>query len=227
MNICVIPARGGSKRIPRKNIKMFYGKPMIAWSIQAAIKSKCFDKIIVSTDDKEISSISKNYGAEIPFVRPPELSNDTASTPAVMKHAATWLSENYDAIDYICCIFATAPLVDSNSIRSGLDKIKEANTNFVISLGKYASPIQRAMYIDSGHRISMFQPENFRMRSQDLEEAYYDAAQFYWGKTESWIKEDLLFSKNTKAIVIDEMRVQDIDTIDDWMMAELKAQYVL
>lgn len=227
MNICVIPARGGSKRIPRKNIKRFHGKPMIAWSIEAAIKSKCFDKIIVSTEDKEIADVAICYGAEIPFLRPTDLSDDTASTPAVMKHAAIWLTDNYQDIDNICCIFATAPLIDFETIRSGLNKINELNTNYVITLGRYSSPIQRAMYIDYSNTVSMFQPENFQKRSQDLKEAYFDAAQFYWGKPRSWIKEDLLFSNKTKAIVIDDVRVQDIDTMDDWKMAELKASYVL
>ena len=227
MNICVIPARGGSKRIPRKNIKKFHGKPIIAWSIEAAKKSKCFDRIIVSTDDKEIANIAIQYGAEAPFLRPSELSNDFASTPSVMKHAASWLADKYKDIDNICCIFATAPLIDFKSIRSGLNMMQEINTNYVVTLGRYSSPIQRAMYISDSNVVDMFEPENFRKRSQDLKDAYFDAAQFYWGKTRSWIKEDLLFSNKTKAIVLDEFRVQDIDTLDDWKMAELKANYVL
>ena len=227
MNLCVIPARGGSKRIPRKNIKIFHGKPMIAWSIRAAKKSKCFDKIIVSTDDNEIADIAKEYGAKVPFQRPAELADDSTSTPAVMKHAANWLVDRYHDVENICCIFATAPLIDPIMIRQGLEKINERNTNYVIALGRYSSPIQRAMYIDDLDNLSMFQPENFYKRSQDLRDAYFDAGQFYWGEVSSWIKEDLLFSNKTKTILIDDIRVQDIDTIDDWKIAELKANYVL
>jgi pseudaminic acid cytidylyltransferase len=226
MNICVIPARGGSKRIPRKNIKKFHGKPMIAWSIDAAKKSKCFDEIIVSTDDSEIVNIALKYGVKAPFLRPNSLSNDYASTPAVMEHAAVWLSKKYDDVENICCIFGASPLVDYLSIRKGLEEIKEKNINYVISLARYSSPIQRAMYIDDFNSINMYQPENFGKRSQELQDAYFDAAQFYWGKLNSWLKRDLIFSNKTKAIIIDESRVQDIDTLDDWKMAELKASYI-
>lgn len=226
MNICVIQARGGSKRIPRKNIKRFHGKPMIAWSIDAAKKSKCFDEIIVSTDDKEIANVATLCGAEVPFIRPLELSSDTASTPAVMEHAAVWLSDKYDDVENICCIFGTAPLLDHISIKKGLKEINEKHINYVISLARYSSPIQRAMYIDDLNAINMFQPENFVKRSQELQDAYFDAAQFYWGKLNSWLKRDLIYSNKTKAIVIDESRVQDIDTFDDWKMAELKASYI-
>jgi pseudaminic acid cytidylyltransferase len=227
MNICVIQARGGSRRIPKKNIKIFHGKPMIAWSIEAAKKSKCFDKIIVSTDDNEIANIAIQYGAEVPFLRPTELSDDYASTPDVMQHAAIWLSKRYKDIDKICCIFGTAPLVNYISIREGLKKINEKNINYVISLARYSSPIQRAMYIDDLNIVKMLQPENLSKRSQELQYTYFDAAQFYWGKVNSWLKKDLIFSNKTKAIVIDEARVQDIDTLDDWNIAELKANYIL
>ncbi|MDH5765601.1 MAG: pseudaminic acid cytidylyltransferase [Gammaproteobacteria bacterium] len=222
MNLCVIPARGGSKRIPRKNIKTFCGKPMIAWSIEAAKASQCFDEIIVSTDDAEIADVAREWGCEVPFMRPAELADDFASTPDVMQHAAVWSNSKKKKPAYICCASATAPFMSPEKIRDGLNIIKQENCDYAVSMTKFTSPIQRAIKLTKDHRIEMFSPENFHKRSQELEEAYHDAGQFYWGKTEAWVSKKFLFSHDTAPILLPGIQVQDIDTQDDWEIAVLK-----
>ncbi|QDX98146.1 pseudaminic acid cytidylyltransferase [Pectobacterium carotovorum subsp. carotovorum] len=221
MKVAVIPARGGSKRIPRKNIKLFCGKPMIAWSIEQAKASGCFDRIIVSTDDMDIADVAREYGAEIPFIRPNELSNDYATTGQVMNHAVTWLLEQKLAIKAVCCIYATAPFLSAEDMRSGYRKFEESRSDYVFSATTYAFPIQRALKKDSNERISMFHPEEFHTRSQDLEEAFHDAGQFYWGTPEAWKEERPIFNSDSIAIALPRHRVQDIDTQEDWDRAEL------
>jgi len=220
MNIAIIPARGGSKRIPRKNIKEFCGQPMIAWSIQAAIKSNCFDKIIVSTDDEEIAEVARTYGAETPFVRPPELSNDHAGTIPVIAHAIEWQSQNSIAASKVCCIYATAPFIQARDIELGLTVLQSSGADYAFSVTSYAFPIQRAIRITAEKRLEMFQPEYFNTRSQDLEEAWHDAGQFYWGKAQAWIEGKPLFSRDGAPIQLPRYRVQDIDTAQDWERAE-------
>jgi pseudaminic acid cytidylyltransferase len=220
MNIAIIPARGGSKRIPRKNIKVFCGQPMIAWSIQAAIKSNCFDKIIVSTDDEEIAEVARNYGAETPFVRPPELSNDHAGTIPVIAHAIEWQSQNSIAASKVCCIYATAPFIQARDIELGLTVLESSGADYAFSVTSYAFPIQRAIRITAEKRLEMFQPEHFNTRSQDLEEAWHDAGQFYWGKAQAWIEGKPLFSRDGVPVQLPRYRVQDIDTAQDWERAE-------
>lgn len=222
MNLCVIPARGGSKRIPRKNIKLFCGKPMIAWSVQAAKESQCFDRIIVSTDDNEIADVALKWGCDVPFMRPAELADDYASTPDVMQHAAIWSNTQEKKPAYICCVSATAPFMNPEKIRDGLNIIKQENCDYAVSMTKYPSPIQRAIRVTKDNRIEMFSPENFHKRSQELEDAYHDAGQFYWGKTEAWVSKKFLFSHGTAPILLPEIQVQDIDTPEDWEIAELK-----
>jgi pseudaminic acid cytidylyltransferase len=221
MNLCVIPARGGSKRIPRKNIKNFCGKPMIAWSIEAAIKSNCFDRIIVSTDDIEIASISKKYGAEVPFLRPAKLSDDYVVTATVMAHAIKEEIKNYHTPIEVCCIYATAPFLESNDLKQGLEILKGNDVEFVFSATRYAFPIQRAFHITPKQKVKMFQPKYLDIRSQDLKEAWHDAAQFYWGHTAAWLDCKPMFSENSMPIVLPRYRVQDIDTLEDWEHAEL------
>jgi N-acylneuraminate cytidylyltransferase len=220
MNIAIIPARGGSKRIPRKNIKVFCGQPMIAWSIQAAIKSNCFDKIIVSTDDEKIAEVARNYGAETPFVRPPELSNDHAGTIPVIAHAIEWQSQNSIAASKVCCIYATAPFIQARDIKHGLTVLQSSGADYAFSVTSYAFPIQRAIRITAEKRLEMFQPEHFNTRSQDLEEAWHDAGQFYWGKAQAWIEGKPLFSRDGVPVQLPRYRVQDIDTAQDWERAE-------
>jgi len=224
MRLAVIPARGGSKRIPRKNIKPFCGKPMIAWSIEAAIASQCFDRIIVSTDDDEIAEIAKAYGAEVPFMRPLELSDDFTGTVPVIAHAVEWQKQNGASPEEICCIYATAPFVRATDIQNGLKALKDSGADYAFSVTSYPFPIQRAIRINASKRIEMFQPEYFNTRSQDLEDAYHDAAQFYWGKEDAWIEGKLIFTASAKPIILPRYRVQDIDTPEDWQLAELMFQ---
>lgn len=221
MKVAVIPARGGSKRIPRKNIKEFCGKPMIAYSIEAAIKSCCFDRVIVSTDDIEIAEVARAYGAEVPFIRPEELSNDYASTIPVIQHSANWLLEqDYDP-KLICCLYATAPFVTADAIKQGLQQLEDTSAAYAFSATSYAFPIQRAFKIKPSLGVEMFEPEQFNTRSQDLEEAYHDAGQFYWGTTDAWLTEKVIFGPESTPVILPRHRVQDIDTPEDWQRAEL------
>lgn len=178
--VAIIPARGGSKRIPRKNIKDFFGKPLIAYSIDVALKSKLFDKVIVSTDDDEIAQISKEYGAEVPFMRPKELSDDFTGSGDVIAHAIDYLKRQGFKYDYCCTIYATAPLLQEKYLKEGFEKLKNSNAVLTFSCISMPFPIQRTFKINEDGRCEMFWPENFTKRSQDLEEAFQDAGQFYW-----------------------------------------------
>ena len=221
MRLCVIPARGGSKRIPRKNIREFCGKPIIAWSIEIAIQSGCFDKIIVSTEDSEIASIAQLYGAETPFKRPAKLSDDYTTTTEVVSHAVHWYFDNGVNLTAVCCVYPTAVLMQAEDLREGLKLLLNNNLGYVLSVTSFPFPIQRALRITSEGRTEMFNPKNQNIRSQDLEEAWHDAGQFYWGNSESWLKKKPIFSTNSMPIIIPSYRVQDIDTPDDWDRAKL------
>lgn len=220
MKLAVIPARGGSKRIPRKNIKPFGGLPMIAWSVRAAIESQCFDRIIVSTDDGEIAEVAKAQGAEVPFIRPPELSDDLTGTIPVIAHAIQWQNTQGAAASQVCCIYATAPFVQASDLRRGLQLLQSTGADYAFSVTSYAFPIQRAIRITPEQRVQMFQPELFNTRSQDLEEAWHDAGQFYWGQARAWLEHKPLFSLEAVPVVLPRHRVQDIDTLEDWERAE-------
>ena len=220
MNICVIPARGGSKRIPRKNIKEFNGKSIIAYSIEAAFKSNCFSQVIVSTDDDEISEVAKKYGALVPFVRPDELSNDYAGTIPVIKHAIEWMEDNNNYIENVCCLYATAPFIQSKIISKAYQQLQDSNSDYCFSVTSFSFPIQRAIKIVQGDKVNMFYPEHYNTRSQDLEEAYHDAGQFYWGKAQAFKDESPLFSEVATPYVLPRYLVQDIDTMEDWIRAE-------
>jgi|APSaa5957512535_1039671.scaffolds.fasta_scaffold67175_2 pseudaminic acid cytidylyltransferase len=220
MNICIIPARGGSKRIHKKNIKFFLGKPIIAYSIETALNSKLFDKVIVSTDDENIAKVAKEYGAEVPFIRPEKLSDDFTSTNCVVKHAINWFLERDIEINYVCCIYATAPFVKATYLRQGLESLSDSNQLFAFSVTSFPFPIQRAIKINNG-KISMFYPEHTLTRSQDLDEAYHDAGQFYWGRSQAFLDEIGMFSEDSIPVVLPRYLVQDIDTLEDWKRAEL------
>ena len=196
MNLCIIPARGGSKRIVRKNIREFCGKPMIAWSIEAALSSGCFDQIIVSTDDSEIAEVSRQWGAEVPFYRPLALADDFTGTMPVIAHAVQWCQGSSKEIKAVCCLYATAPFVEPSDIKMGLDLLAQTvSDRFVFTATSYASPIQRALRLDPTSREThMWQPDNFNKRSQDLEPAYHDAGQFYWGRPQAWLHSKNLFN---------------------------------
>jgi pseudaminic acid cytidylyltransferase len=221
MKIAIIPARGGSKRIPRKNIKEFCGKPMIAWSIEAAKLSGLFEHIIVSTDDDEIAEVSKQWGAEVPFMRPAKLSNDFAGTTDVVAHATQWGLEAGFDLEAICCIYATAPFIQANDIVRGWDAISANSWNYVFAATDYAAPIFRSFQQTKNGGIEMFYPEHVNTRSQDLPNALHDAGQFYWGRPASWIGKKPDFNANSTVVLIPRWRVQDIDTLDDWVRAEI------
>lgn len=218
--VAIIPARGGSKRIPRKNVREFCGKPMIGWSIEAAQQSGCFDTIIVSTDDSEIARIASDFGAVVPFLRPAALSDDYTGTLPVVRHAVSWLIEHGEPVDFACCLYATAPFVSPESLRLGWEKIQEGYCSYAFAVTSYAFPIQRAIRLTENGRVSMFDPEQFSVRSQDLEEAWHDAGQFYWGKVEAWLEQKAIFSEDSTPVILPRHRVQDIDTPEDWIRAE-------
>jgi pseudaminic acid cytidylyltransferase len=221
MRLAVIPARSGSKRIPGKNIKSFVGLPMIARSILAAIESQCFDRIIVSTDDVEIGNVALSYGAEVPFVRPNALSDDHVGTIPVISHAIQWQIDQGTIVNQACCIYATAPFIEACDIKRGLEILEETKASYAFSVTNYGFPIQRAVRITPKKRVEMFQPEHFNSRSQDLEEAWHDAGQFYWGVASAWLAHKPLFSSDAAAVPLPRYRVQDIDTLEDWQRAEL------
>ncbi len=220
MNVAVIPARGGSKRIPHKNIKEFCGKPIIAWSIEVAKQSKLFDHILVSTDDKEIAEVAKSYGAEVPFMRPAKFSNDYTGTTEVMAHAVSWAHEEGLNPDAVCCIYATSVFLTLNDLTKGLDALNSGKWQYSFSVTDFDSSIFRSFKKSSNGGVEMFFPEHFGKRSQDLPVALYDAAQFYWGRPEAWINNMRLFDSHSCPVLIPRWRIQDIDTKDDWKRAE-------
>ena len=218
--IAIIPARGGSKRIPRKNIKLFCAKPMIAWSIEAALQSGCFDQVIVSTDDQEIAEVARQYGATVPFMRPAELSDDHTGTVPVIQHAIEWVNAQGQPVEQACCLYATAPFVSAEDINRGLDILDATQSDYAFSVTSYAFPIQRAIRLNDEGRVQMFNPEYFNIRSQDLEEAFHDAGQFYWGTADAWLQGRMIFGTGSVPVPLPRHRVQDIDTPEDWVRAE-------
>lgn len=220
MKVAIIPARGGSKRIPRKNIRLFCGKPIIAWSIEAALASECFDRIIVSTDDQEIADVARAYGAEVPFMRPGHLADDYTGTVPVIKQAIEQLQSSGCQVTHVCCIYATAPFIIAEDLRRAEVLIARTGATYAFSLTSFGFPIQRAVRMDESGRVSMFQPEHLSTRSQDLEEAFHDAGQFYWGAVAGWLEEVPLFSPESIGVYLPRHRVQDIDTPEDWIRAE-------
>lgn len=220
-NIAIIPARGGSKRIPRKNIKDFLGKPIIAYSIEAALNSGIFDEVMVSTDDMEIAEIAKKYGAKVPFFRSPEMSNDMAMTAPVLVEVINEYKKLGKEFEYGCCIYPCAPFINPQKIKEGLDLMKEKMADSAIPVVQFSYPIQRALKIEE-NKLSMILPENLNVRSQDLMATYHDIGQYYCFKIESFLANPTLFSKNTVPIVTPESEVQDIDTEEDWKIAEMK-----
>jgi N-acylneuraminate cytidylyltransferase len=221
MNIAIIPARGGSKRIPRKNIKNFHGKPIITYSIEAAKESGCFDSIIVSTDDDEIANIALKYGAEVPFIRPKNISHDFSTTVEVIKHGVLWLQKNNKIkIDNVCCIYATAPFISSKSIQIGFTELNRRKFDYAFSATKFSFPIQRAFKLTPNGSAEMLMPENLNTRSQDLIQTYHDAGQFYWGRSEAFLQDKPMFSKYSYPVILPSSLVQDIDTYEDWKSAE-------
>jgi pseudaminic acid cytidylyltransferase len=218
--IAIIPARGGSKRIPGKNIRLFAGLPIIAYSIRAAQQSQLFSRVIVSTDSEAIAQVARHYGAEVPFMRPSELADDYTDTDAVVLHALNWLIKSDDTPNYFCCIYPTAPFVRPDILRRGFELLVAANAATTFAVTTYPYTIFRSLRINDHGRVEMFWPENFSKRSQDLPHAYHDAGQFYWANTERYLIEKRLFSSDSLPVVIPRSLVQDIDTPEDWEVAE-------
>lgn len=219
MNVAIIPARGGSKRIPRKNLRPFLGKPIIAYSIEAAVEADLFDRIVVSTDDDEIAETAIALGAEAPFRRPADLSDDQTGTAPVVAHALEALAEAGTAAEFACCIYATAPFVRAADIVQARRRLGASEQAYAFSVTTFPFPIQRALKL-SGDGVAPFYPEHAGTRSQDLEEAFHDAAQFYWGRAEAYLSGVPLFAETSIPIVLPRERVQDIDTEEDWRRAE-------
>jgi N-acylneuraminate cytidylyltransferase/pseudaminic acid cytidylyltransferase len=217
--IAIIPARGGSKRIPKKNIKLFHGKPLIAYSIGTALSANVFEKVIVSTDDPDIARIAQDYGADVPFVRPANLSDDFSTTQAVIDHALQWLAQHDQLYDFACTIYATAPLLQPEYLVKGLDALLRSDATYAFSAASMPFPIQRTFKITPNGRCEMFMPEHFATRSQDLEEAYHDAGQFYWQNLHRPTTENMFGSASIPTLLPRHL-VQDIDTLEDWDRAE-------
>ena len=220
MNIAVIPARGGSKRIPRKNIKLFYGLPIIAYAIKAAKQSEIFDDVIVSTDDEEIAEVALNFGATVPWMRPKELSDDYATTVNVMQDAVKKLKTHLIDIKNICCIYPATPLLKPSFLSEGLKVLEDSDWDYVFSGLKARTPPQRFFSLGSSMGVEMLSPEYETTRSQDLEDFYCDAGQFYWGKESSWGSGLPIFSSKSTILEIPSEFAVDIDTQDDWHQAE-------
>jgi len=220
MNIAIIPARGGSKRIPGKNIRNFAGKPMIAYSIEAALKSGAFDHVVVTTDSGEIAEVARQYGASVPFMRPAELSDDHTPTAPVITHAIRWFAEQEQQPAYACCIYATAPFVRAEYIRQGLRTMQETGCATCYSVTSFPFPIFRGQRITESGCLAMFWPEYEMTRSQDLPEAYHDAGQFYWVNCRRFLTEPRLYAADSRPVILPRHLVQDIDTPEDWTTAE-------
>lgn len=227
MKIAIIPARGGSKRIPRKNIRNFFGKPMLHWPIKAAIESRLFDHIIVSTDSEEIAEEALKAGALVPFSRPKHLADDHAITREVINHAITECQKLFGAFEHCCCIYATSPFLHKDDLQAALNILIAKESNFVFSATPYTFPIQRAFFEKPDGSIDMFYPEHIKTRSQDLTPAFHDAGMFYWGKTESFLLNRPMFYGLSHPYLIPPYRVCDLDTPEDWEKAEWMMRAIL
>jgi N-acylneuraminate cytidylyltransferase len=223
-NIAIIPARGGSKRIPRKNIKPFCGKPIIAYSIEAAIASNLFDEVMVSTEDEEIATIAKQYGAKVPFMRSEKNADDYAGTVDVLIEVLEEYNRQGFTFDYGCCIYPTAPFITNTLLKQAFDKLIKEKLDAVFPVMPFSFPIQRALKINKDGLIQMFYPEHLNSRSQDLEKAYHDSGQFYFFNMDSLLSKKKIYSDNTGVIILNEMQAHDIDNEDDWAVAEFKYQ---
>lgn len=216
-SVVIIPARGGSKRIPRKNLLAFDGVPMIVRSIRTALDSGLFEQVVVSTDDAEIAELALAHGAQVPFLRPAELADDFTGTAAVIVHALQQLP----AFDYACCVYATAPLLQARFLREGFELLQQhPQKSFAFSVCSFGFPVQRALTLDGQGALTALYPEFRQTRSQDLPEAFQDAGQFYWGRSEAWLRGEVLYSSASLPVILPRHLVQDIDTLQDWKRAE-------
>lgn len=225
MRLAVIPARGGSKRIPRKNARPFCGKPMIAWTLEALTASGCFDRILVSTDDDEIADLARQWGAEAPFRRPAELADDFTPTLPVIAHAIEWMeSQRGECVELVCCAYATAPLMEtSDLVEAKRMLLADPALDYVFTATTFAFPVQRAL-VREGVGVKPLFEGNVTQRSQDLAEVFHDAGQFYWGTSAAFRESRPIFGPRSKPLLIPRYRVQDIDTPEDWVQAEAMAR---
>lgn len=219
--LAIIVARGGSKRIPRKNIKFFFGQPIIKYSIDVALNSDIFDEVMVSTEDEEIAKIAKNFGAQVPFFRSNQTASDSATTAEVISEVLSEYKKLGKEFDYFCCLYPTAPFITVKKLNEAFSILKSNNFDSVFPVVKFGCPIQRALKVEDG-LITMIWPENINKRTQDLPPTYHDCGQFYFLETKSFLKQKKLFTKKSAPLFIDEMEVQDIDNENDWKIAELK-----
>lgn len=223
-NIAIIPARGGSKRIPRKNVKNFFGKPIIAYSIEAALKSSVFDEVMVSTDDEEIAKIAISYGAKVPFLRSSETANDYATTAQVVQEVLEEYKDRQSVFEWLCCLYPTAPFVSAEKLLQCFENVKVADCDCLVPVVEYSSPPQRALIVSEQGTLEYKWPENINKRSQDLQKFYHDAGQFYFLKTENFLQEKKMVLTKTLPYIVKDMEVQDIDNVSDWEVAEFKYQ---
>jgi pseudaminic acid cytidylyltransferase len=222
VRLAVIPARGGSQRIPRKNIRPFGGKPIVCRSVETALASGLFNRVVVSTDDEKIAEVARACGAETPFVRPAELADAYTGTNAVVKHAIGWFRDRGAAVDLACCIYASAPMLRVSYLQEGLRRLEASPEQYyAFSVTSFSFPIQRAIRVVPGGGVAPFFPQHIGARSQDLDEAYHDAGQFYWGRASAFLNDQPLFSAGAIPIILPRHLVQDIDTLEDWTRAEL------
>ncbi|GAB5552444.1 MAG: pseudaminic acid cytidylyltransferase [Saprospiraceae bacterium] len=220
--LAIIPARGGSKRIPGKNIKDFLGQPIIAYSIQTALASGLFSEVMVSTDDEKIASVAQAYGASVPFFRSKKNANDYATTVDVLLEVLNEYEKKHKAFEYACCIYPTAPFTQAELLKKAFQLLIDKQADCVFPALPFSFPIQRAIKLDAAGKLSLFQPEHLNTRSQDLEKAFHDSGQFYWFNVENLQKKQALWTDNTYPIQISEMEAQDIDNPEDWVIAEFK-----
>lgn len=221
-NLCIIPARGGSKRIPRKNIRSFLGKPIIAYSIESALSSNLFDTVMVSTDDKEIAKVAEKYGAEVPFMRSSKNADDFATTADVILEVLNEYKDIHVIYDNICCCYATAPFITEQRLKEGFKKLNDKNIDTVFPIVEFDFPILRSLVKGDNNKVNFKWPEFKNSRSQDLEKSYHDAGQWYWIKSNEFSKNCELVTKNAVGLLLEPLEVQDIDTENDWKLAELK-----
>ncbi len=225
-NVAIIIARGGSKRIPRKNIKDFLGKPIIAYSIETTLRSNLFDYVMVSTDDDEIAQVATKYGAQVPFMRSKKTSDDHSTTADVIIEVLDSLKNINKQFENVCCIYPTAPFISLENLTKSYQKLIDQKLDTVFPVCKFSSAIQRALIIDENEKLKMISPETMNVRSQDLTPAYYDAGQFYWLRTETFQLNKKIYSDNSGSIILNEMEVQDIDNLMDWELAQLKFKLI-
>lgn len=221
VSIALIPARGGSKRVPRKNVRRFAGRPMLEWPISTALESGLFNRVLVSTDDEEIAEAARKAGAEIPFMRPAELSDDHAGTRPVIRHAIEAIENAGESVARVCCLYATSPFVTVEDLKAGHDALTGRGARFAFAAASYAHPVQRAFRVLDNGGVEMVQPEYRLTRTQDLEEFYHDAGMFYWGTRDGFFSDEAMFSPSSHPVIIPRERVHDIDTPEDWARAEL------